>query len=338
MFALKPLLLLSIVASALAENSCSQASLQNQHPVQTNDLLFSLYLKAYGKEYCDDQEYKLRQNFFENNWKIISDLNKQHPHTKFGLNHMADWSDTERLKMNGFRGGLLLRKLFTLKRYVAQGNAPESLDWREKGLVTAIKDQGPCGSCYIFSAVGNIEGQYAKKYNKTISFSEQQVLDCDKIDGGCNGGNPYNVFKYLAQEGGLEEENNYPYKGFQGRCSTDLSKIVVNITEGQILEVADEEALKDALYNYGPLSIALNFESRMLSEYKGEIVDPNDCDPKDGVNHALVLVGYGTENNKPFWIIKNSWSATWGEAGYLRLIRGKNACSVSNYVFTSTIA
>lgn len=179
MFALKPLFLVSIVASALAENPCSVYSLQNQYPVETNDLLFSLYLKTYGKKYCDDQEYQLRQKFFENSWKIISDLNKQHPDTKFGLNHMADWSDAERVKMNGFRSELLPNKFLSWKRYLPQGNTPESLDWREKGLVTKVKNQGACGSCYIFSAIGKYSSTYsADKYfisKCTLSYNKYKM-------------------------------------------------------------------------------------------------------------------------------------------------------------------
>lgn len=162
MFALKLLLLLCIVATACAENSCSQDSLQNQHSVKINDLLFSLYLKAYGKEHCDDQEYQRRQIFFENSLKIILDLNKQYPDTKFGLNHMSDWSDAEYQRLHGFLDGRRAEKtLLKFKPYVPQGNAPESLDWREKGLVTEIKDQGTCASCYVFSAIGKI---YLKVY------------------------------------------------------------------------------------------------------------------------------------------------------------------------------
>lgn len=158
MFALKSLLLLYLVAIALAENSCSQDSLQNQHSLNTNDLLFSLYLKAYGKEYCDDQEYQKRQKLFENSLKIISDLSEQHPNTKFGLNHISDWTDEERENLYGFRGDLLANETswLTSQPYVPQGNAPESLDWRQHGLVTKVKDQGTCMSCYVFSAIGKL--------------------------------------------------------------------------------------------------------------------------------------------------------------------------------------
>lgn len=178
MFAFKPLLFSCVVAAtALAVNSCSQNSLQNRHSVNTNDLLFSLYLKAYNKEYCDDQEYQERQKLFEKSLKIINDLSKQHPNTKFGLNHMSDWSDVERQMLHGFRGGPLANEKmrYNLHTYVPQGNAPKSLDWREKGLVTEVKDQELCMSCYVFSAIGKLVFNYVFFYKFVMSLARHTL-------------------------------------------------------------------------------------------------------------------------------------------------------------------
>jgi len=221
----------------------------------------------------------------------------------------------------------------------AKGDAPANWDWREH-LTIKVKNQGQCGSCWAFSAVGNIEGQYELKTKKNALFSEQQLVDCDTVDQGCNGGLMDQAFTYL-ENSGVMNSADYPYTGRGGNCQFDKTKAVANVTgykfaSGEKEGAVDEDALKQMLYENGPFAIAINAST--LQFYFGGIMDPFSflCNPK-GLNHGVLLVGYGVENNKPYWIIKNSWGSSWGEKGFFRIIAGKGACGMNTFVVTAEV-
>jgi cathepsin F len=212
---------------------------------------------------------------------------------------------------------------------------PTSWDWREHGAVGKVKDQGQCGSCWAFSTVGNLEGLYAIKNKTQKSFSEQQLVDCDKIDSGCNGGLMENAYKYIQQAGGLELEADYKYTARGQSCKFDKKKSAVNVTGFETVGT-DEERIKSYLQSTGPLAVALNAEP--LQFYSGGIIDmdESECDPS-ALDHGVTLVGYGTEDGKDFWIVRNSWGAGWGEQGYFRMARGKGTCGINTYVVSAKL-
>jgi len=207
----------------------------------------------------------------------------------------------------------------------------DSVDWRQKGAVTPVKNQGACGSCWAFSTTGDVEGTHFLATGNLVSLSEQDLVDCDHNgDQGCNGGLPTQAMQSIIDAGGIESEDAYPYEGRDGTCTFDKSKVAVKISNYTCV-APDEAQMKAFIEKNGPVSIGIN--ANTLQFYMGGIADPFDilCSPKH-LDHGVLIVGYGVENSKPFWIVKNSWGQGWGEKGYFRIIMGKNKCGLANMV------
>ena len=210
---------------------------------------------------------------------------------------------------------------------------PTSWDWRSFGVVTPVKNQGSCGSCWTFSTVGVMESHYLLKYGgKARNLSEQQLVDCaGGFDTyGCSGGLPSHSYEYIAYNGGLTTEDQYPYTAMNGTCQFKAGMQSVSVVGGSINITTDESAIAQALFNVGPTSISFTVTPD-FKNYKGGIyVNPTCPNGPLDVNHDVVLVGYGNANNTDYWIIKNSWGTTFGEDGFFRIQRGVNMCGIKN--------
>ena len=232
--------------------------------------------------------------------------------------------------------------------YVKNTNAaPSSYDWRNYNRVSSVKDQGSCGSCYAFAVTGNLEGLYAAKKGVIKTFSEQYIVDCDDQDSGCNGGLMEYTFIWLKKNDCILTDSDYPYKGRVQTCNIDRSKCVDMKVTGykKIGESTytwfpiDEDEIKEFLYETGPLAIALNADP--LQTYSSGILDVTSARcPSSGINHAVTLVGYGTDSSssKDYWIVKNSWGKSWGESGYFRIRRGNGTCGINCYITTALVS
>lgn len=295
---------------------------------------FQDFMKKYDKHYNSLQEYMARFNVFKKNVQNL----KSNSNYVNGITQFSDMTPNE------FRKTYLnldISVLNTIKFEKAEPirlfGAPESYNWVDEGVVGAVKNQGSCGSCWAFSTVGNLEGLYAIQNKEKLIFSEQELVDCDTYDSGCNGGLMENTFQWIKKNGGLVLSENYPYKGKKGTCADKELEKVVKVSGYQKLNSEDEEDIKNFLIKTGPLAIALN--ANPLQFYESGILDldSSECDPQ-GLNHAVVLVGYGVENGVDYWIVRNSWGAGWGEDGYFRIARGKGTCGINTYITSGILA
>ncbi|XP_057435464.1 vignain-like [Lotus japonicus] len=272
-----------------------------------------------------DDKHK-RFNVFKANVMHVHNTNKMDKPYKLKLNKFADMTNHEfrsayaGSKVNHhrmFRGATRGNGSFMYEKI---NRVPPSVDWRKKGAVTDVKDQGQCGSCWAFSTVVAVEGINQIKTNKLVSLSEQELVDCDtKENAGCNGGLMEYAFEFIKQKGGITTENNYPYKANAGSC--DASKEndpVVSIDGHETVPANDEAALLNAVANQ-PVSVAIDAGGSDFQFYS-EGVFTGDCGT--GLDHGVAVVGYGTTvDGTDYWIVKNSWGPEWGEQGYIRMQR-----------------
>ena len=200
---------------------------------------------------------------------------------------------------------------------------PESIDWREEGVVTPIKNQGHCGSCWTFSATGAMEGAYAIDSGVLKSFSEQQLVDCVKKDNGCNGGEMIDAFEYVSKNQVCSEDED-PYKARDGKCITCNSPI--EFSGCKIIPSNNQLALKEAVAFMGHVSVRIQADQPIFREYTGGIIKNDSCETN--VDHGVLVVGYGEDEGVKYWLVKNSWGEEWGERGYVRILREESENSI----------
>ncbi|CAI6376268.1 unnamed protein product [Macrosiphum euphorbiae] len=301
------------------------------------DCSFEEFKCEYNKNYPNDTiEHFDRKNNFRQNLRYIRSKNRANVGYTLAVNHLADYSSTELKSMLGYRklsddeynGG----KPFPYNKTDFQ-NLPSKFDWRIAGAVTAVKDQSICGSCWSFGATGTIEGAYFMKHNELKKFSEQALVDCSLGFGnnGCDGGEDFRAYSWIEKHGLPTEEEYGPYLSQDGFCH------IANISNGNLTKITsfvnvttyDQEALKIALINEGPISIAIYASLKTFSFYSnGVYYDKECCNSPSELNHAVLLVGYGTLDGHPYWLVKNSWSTHWGDGGYILISRMDNNCGV----------
>jgi cathepsin F len=303
---------------------------------------FQKFIKDYSKKYSNINEYMTKYNIFKSNYEQLEamTINIDISHS-LGINQFSDMTAEEFrstylnpniLPTNGQKLAGKTRSL----DYLSGEPAPDSFDWRRKNAVTKVKkDQGECKASFAFAAIANMEGLHAIKTGELISFSEQQLIDCDTYDKACEGGNPADAFKYIIEAGGIMTDDIYPYGGDKGSCKFKPKYAEFAIKGYDVWEDMNENDMKELLVKNGPLVIAMN--ANTLRFYYGGIFDWDDfCDPSD-LNHFVTLVGYGTVKDKDYWIVKNSWGLAFGERGYFRIARGKGTCGINKYIATAKI-
>lgn len=294
-----------------------------------------------NKTYSSPMEEKFRLKIFmENKAKIARHNQRAHLNKasfSMKMNHLGDQLHHEVLSTkNGYQKGLLSKSGAkpTGASFIFPENVrmPESVDWRAKGAVTPVKNQGQCGSCWAFSATGALEGQNFRKTGKLVSLSEQNLIDCSASYGnhGCQGGLMDFAFQYVKENHGIDTEDSYPYEADDDLCRYNKNKMggsdvgFVDIPEG------DEETLRQAVATMGPISVAIDASHQSFQFYSTGIYQDPGCTPK-GLDHGVLIVGYGTENEEDYWLIKNSWGTAWGDEGYMKMARNKgNMCGVAS--------
>eukprot|EP00262_Sarcandra_glabra_P019659 TRINITY_DN7490_c2_g1_i1.p1 TRINITY_DN7490_c2_g1~~TRINITY_DN7490_c2_g1_i1.p1 ORF type:complete len:470 (+),score=31.88 TRINITY_DN7490_c2_g1_i1:65-1474(+) len=285
--------------------------------------LYEEWLYKHGKAYNGLGEKDKRFEIFKENLRFIDEHNAENHMYKLGLNRFADLSNEEYKSM-------YLGTKVDAKRRVSRPKSdryayregeklPESVDWREKGSVAPVKNQGSCGSCWAFSTVAAVEGINQIVTGELISLSEQELVDCDSsYNQGCNGGLMDYAFQFIINNGGIDTEDDYPYKASDNKCDQYRKNArVVSIDGYEDVPVNDEKALQKAVANQ-PVSVAIEAGGRAFQLYQSGVFT-GLCGTE--LDHGVTAVGYGTDNGVDYWIVKNSWGNSWGESGFIRMER-----------------
>lgn len=231
-----------------------------------------------------------------------------------------------------YRSMLGVKVSFTSsKKAGSSGRFTEAaIDWREKGAVGVVKDQGSCASCWAFAAIASAEGANFLATNKLLCLSESNLVDCVPTCGGCDGGLMTLAYDYVmeSQGGRFMSEEDYPYKAVTGDCAFNAEKVLGKVVKYIEVIEGDEDDLAAQCTEHGPVAVAIDAgHISFLIYHKGVYSEPRCSSEK--LDHGVTCVGYGTEEGTPYWICKNSWGAEWGDQGYIRMIREKNQCGIA---------
>jgi len=293
------------------------------------DAAWKNFKTTYNKKY-DTQEESVRRLVWEANMAEVTKHNQeaaQGKHTfTMGQNKFSDMTNEEfRRTMNGFKSQLTQKNVVRLNVQ----NLAETVDWRTKGIVTPVKNQGQCGSCWSFSTTGSVEGQHALAAGQLVSLSEQQLMDCDQDSNSCEGGLMDNAFQYIIDAGGIESEQDYPYEEQDDSCRADPSRFVATISGYTDVPSGDEDQLKQACGSVGPISVAIDASHGSFQSYNGGVYNEPYCS-SSALDHGVLVVGYGNEDGQDYWLVKNSWGPDWGEQGYIKMSRNQdNQCGIA---------
>uniref|UniRef100_A0A3Q3IZW4 Uncharacterized protein n=1 Tax=Monopterus albus TaxID=43700 RepID=A0A3Q3IZW4_MONAL len=323
-------MLLIICVSLLAASTLGQLDRASM------DAQWDQWKITHSKIYSEPKEEQVRKAIWEKNMKMIIHHNKeaaQGMHSyEMAMNMLGDMTPEEVINtMTGLRVPQIHQRNSTTALNYSEANLPKSIDYRKKGMVTSVKNQGSCGSCWAFSSAGALEGQLAKKTGKLVDLSPQNLVDCVKENYGCGGGYMTTAFNYVKENGGIDSEKAYPYVGTDNPCRYNVSGRAAQCKGFSEVPVGDEKALAVAVYKVGPISVGIDaMQSSFFFYQKGVYFDPN-CNKED-INHAVLAVGYGvTPKGKKYWIIKNSWGKSWGKNGYILMGRNRrNLCWIAS--------
>ncbi|XP_061706855.1 procathepsin L-like [Cydia pomonella] len=298
-----------------------------QYDLEKAHEYFADFIKKYERKYESAEEFRMRFEIFKKTLVQINEwnANSDYENSGFIITQFADLENVppcfDPSQMNNTMPLTEVKREFIV-------NAPDEIDYTTQGLVTEVKDQNPCGSCYIFAAIGNIEGVHAKQNpGQLVSLSEQQILDC-MSEATCHGGYSLNVINYVASSQGCMSEADYPYiEKTKTSCRFDAKKVKAKVNPAQTFNTPDDESLKGALSQNGaPLAVTVEATDSFTRWQGADVFTPKDC-TGGGANHAVLLVGYGKDaNGVSYWKFKNSWGTGVGDGGYYKL-NMQNNCS-----------
>lgn len=284
---------------------------------------FVEHISTYGISYGTTEEYKFRLGLFAEKDAEYENINANPENTfTVGHNMFSTWTGAEYKKLLGARVEEPKNVV-----YLDSQNLTDSVDWRAAGAVTAVKNQGQCGSCWAFSTVAAVEGHHFIATKQLESFAEQELVDCDTTSYGCNGGWQSHGFQYFEQHV-AEHESDYTYTAKDGKCKYDSSKGTVKVSTFANVPANSADQLKAAIAK-GPTSVTIEADTSVFQGYTGGILNSKACGTQ--LDHAVTAVGYGTDGNQEFYIVKNSWGSSWGEQGYIRIAaeaKGAGICGI----------
>jgi C1A family cysteine protease len=284
---------------------------------------FSNFQERFSKRYDSLEETENRFQIFSSNLRniILHNLDRSQNFT-MGVNQFTDLTPQE--FKDQYVGGVRAEVgSYGCKSFSSGASgAPSSIDWREKGAVSSVKDQGQCGSCWTFSATGAVEGAWAIAKGQLIDLAEQELVDCATGiaygSHGCNGGQMEGAFKFIIENGQCAL-SSYPYTAKDGSCQK--CSAVAHISSCSDVKPNDQISLKAAVAKQ-PVAIAISADTKLFQSYSGGVITSSSC--YTSLDHGVLIVGYGTENGQDYWLVKNSWGASWGMDGYVKIARSSS--------------
>ncbi|XP_039749947.1 pro-cathepsin H-like [Pararge aegeria] len=327
------------------EESCNETEVMSSDlmeqlhalPTEVEDA-FTSYIIRHGKNYEND-EHEMRKQIFMKNWRNVVEHNKQNLSYKMVLNKFSDWTDNELARLRATRPAVELVGTVPFPHTEEEVDQlvqelPENFDMRIEGYITSVKNQATCGSCWAFSTTAAVEGALARSNGgRDLDLSEQSMVDCawgfDNM--GCSGGTVDGAFRYILKHG-LPTQMEYGlYLDEMGRCKLENMTKFYNIRGFAAVPPLSVNAMKVALYKYGPVTVAINANERVMNYNNGIFFDPTCND--DSPNHGVVVVGYGVRDGVDYWIVKNSWGEDYGEDGYILFSATENNCHLLEGAF-----
>jgi C1A family cysteine protease len=294
-------------------------------------------MNTHGKTYPTQTEYKYRYQVFLQNSAKVDSLNTESQQlgssATFGMNGLADLTEEEFSVRLGYKqSGSLVHRNVPAMVNADMTAAPAAFDWcLSEKKCTPVKDQAQCGSCWAFATTENIESVWAIHGHGLISMSPQEIVDCDTAMDGCNGGDPAQAYHFVVSEGGLDTEVSYPYTARDGPCKFKPADVAAKI-KGEANGYGGSEAQMAAnLAATAPFSIIV--DASRWQFYTGGILKSTQCG--HSLDHAVIAAGYSITDK--YWNVRNSWGASWGEHGYIRLEYDHNTCGMTTEVLTSTL-
>jgi len=289
---------------------------------------FDQYCREYGKQYVGAEKER-RSRIYYAALEQIKEHNTGNSTYKMGLSQHTDKDETEWKSLKGLHRGLLFSqtRVGAPERSRSLESLPASLDWREKGVVTKVKDQGGCGSCWAFSATETLESALAIAGGPLLELSPQELVSCAPNpkscggSGGCDGSTQPLAFNYTARAGEVLA-SSYPYEGSTGTCDpTKIKSPAMGIKGYVTLPTNDYAELMAAVVEQGPIAISVDASWGMYEEGVFTCADYETSLCGTTIDHAVQLVGYGTEGGLDYWLVRNSWGESWGEGGYIKVAR-----------------
>jgi C1A family cysteine protease len=290
---------------------------------------FNSWVNTFQIEFQSEFHFYNTLHKWINNDNYITSINSEGRSYTLGHNQFSGMDQYD------FQNYVNNNVTISLPKQIQESNEtflPESVDWRNNNSVTPVKDQGQCGSCWAFSTTGSLEGIYAIQSGELVSFSEQQLVDCDNFrhggkDHGCDGGLMDNAFAWINENNGLCSEASYPYIGEKEKCQT----ICDNLPNSQIQSWIDVDSSDHALMSavaLQPVSVAIEADQIDFQLYKSGVLT-SECGTT--LDHGVLVIGYGSEGKEgteriegteDYYLVKNSWGTSWGDEGYIKLGRG----------------
>jgi len=327
LFVLKTIGIMKVLLALSALLSLALAS-QTLFPVSRDEVRASMefvrWMKLHSKSY-NHEEFQKRKDIFIANLRFVETHNANVNHTyKVAMNQFGDMTGEEFSKF--YKGLKYDAKKFDHSK-VRRGNAtgaPTNFDWRDKGAVTHVKNQEQCGSCWSFSTTGSTEGCHKLAGHDLVSLSEQNLVDCSTSYGnqGCNGGLMTDAMEYIIQNKGIDTESSYPYTASDGTCHYNAANSAATLSSYTNVAQGDETDLL-AKCVLGPVSVAIDASHSSFQFYSSGVYYEPDCSSTE-LDHGVLAAGWGVEGGQDYWLVKNSWGASWGLSGFIKMARNRN--------------